>query len=216
MDAGVFTKKIGPLPVWGWMGIGTAGLLALGSAGKGKNKQQQNSPSPQIQPPNNTQDPANALGQFAGGAFGSIGQNRPASAHTRVGRPPKANQWNNSDNGQYGHTGYPSHGNGWTGKQGHLSERPPHHEMRAHGRDMKHGAPGGHEGGHSGGWGGSKAGSGHHGIGGGSRGVGGQYGPHGGQHGGDGAGGGGGHQGGRQAPPSQGAPQHQKQQGGHR
>ena len=89
MDAGVFTKKIGPLPVWGWMGAGTGLLLFIGSAGKGKANQKQTAatPQPQMQPPDNTQDPTNSLGQFAGGVFGTGGLgtdagNRPWSAHT--------------------------------------------------------------------------------------------------------------------------------------
>ena len=32
-------KKLGPLPVWGWMGVGTAGLLAVGQGSKGKQTQ---------------------------------------------------------------------------------------------------------------------------------------------------------------------------------
>jgi hypothetical protein len=175
MDAGVFTKKIGPLPVWGWMGIGTAGLLALGSAGKGKNKQSSPDATPQgAQPPNNTQGPANSLGQFAGGVFGGSSGGDGRTPRSQGGG---GNQWTNGSNGQYGHTGFPSFGNGWTRPHGHLQGSPPMHGIRG----MKHhGAPpGGPHKGHSGGFGGHNAGPGHHGIGGGSRGIGGIHSPHG-------------------------------------
>lgn len=148
----IFTKKLGPLPVWGWMGVGTAGMLAIGQGSKGKKTQ---TPAATPQPASDTQDPANAMGGFAGGGSGS--------------------QWTSGGNGQYGHTGYPGFGNGWTRKAGHLSSSPPEHGIRHSSR----GTPGSGSGGHSGGWGGHQAGSGMHGIGGGSQGVGGIGHPHG-------------------------------------
>lgn len=173
--AELFTKKIGPLPVWGWMGIGTAGMLALGSAGKGKSKQGTSAATPQ--PPNDTQGPANALGQFGGGVLGG-GMYGGGRSHGMNGGGAQWTAGGGGGGGQYGHTGFPSFGNGWTGRQGHLSHAPAQHGIRHGG--MRHGGPGAgampH--GHSGGWGGHGAGSGQHGIGGGSHGIGGIGHPH--------------------------------------
>ena len=84
--AALLTKKIGPLPVWGWMGIGTAGLLALGSAGKGKGNQNQ-------QPMNNTEDP-NAMGAYSGGVYGS----------SYFGGRHHGNGWTGDQHGHYQHS----------------------------------------------------------------------------------------------------------------
>lgn len=154
MAENIFTKKLGPLPVWGWMGIGTAGLLLLGQGSKGKKSQPATTPPPA--PVNDTADPASAMGAVSGN--GGTG----------------GNQWTGGKNGQYGHTGAPGFGNGWTRPRGVLSSSPPMHSPRHSGR----GTPGGHMGGHSGGWGGSMPGPGNHGIGGGSQGVGGIQHPH--------------------------------------
>ena len=86
--AALLTKKLGPLPVWGWMGIGTAGLLALGSAGKGKGNQNQ-----QQQPLNNTQDP-NAMGAYAGGVYGD----------SYFGGRHHGNGWTGDQHGHYQHS----------------------------------------------------------------------------------------------------------------
>jgi hypothetical protein len=141
--AALFTRKLGPLPVWGWMGVGTAGLLAVGQGSKGKKSQAQTTAAPAV---NDTSGPANAMGGYLSGGNGG-------------------NQWTGGKNGQYGHTGAPGFGNGWTRPHGHLNSSPPLHGVRQRG-------------GHSGGWGGHQAGPGMHGIGGGSQGTGGIGHPH--------------------------------------
>ena len=58
--------KLGPLPAWGWLGIGGVGLLTMGAMGKssqGQGQGQGNGPS------NDTTDP-NSMGQNAGGVYG--------------------------------------------------------------------------------------------------------------------------------------------------
>ena len=98
----LFTKKLGPLPVWGWMGIGTAGLLAIGQGSKGKKSQAATTATPAV---NTTAGPANAMGGYLSGGNGG-------------------NQCTGGKNGQYGHTGAPGFGNGWTRPAGHLSSSP--------------------------------------------------------------------------------------------
>ena len=106
MAENVFTKKLGPLPTWGWMAVGTAVLLFMGTASKQKS-QQQASTAPAI---STTSGPANAMNGYLAGGNGG-------------------NQWT-SNNSQYGHSSSGQMGNGWSGKTGYMSTTPPTQHVR--------------------------------------------------------------------------------------